>query len=85
MELLATRFFLLPFIKSFSGHGLGMNRYLFTTLALTIAIFVQVEREGCSAPIKRSDVLVNNEIFNTWFGTELTWHYKSLPQRASVP
>ncbi len=51
-----------------------------------VALFIVVCcQQADAAPVKRNDIIVNNEIFKEWFGTELTWHYNSLPKRAAVP
>ena len=62
-----------------------MNRYLIASLAAVLAILCVNAQQSHAWPIKKTDVVINNDIFNTWFGTELTWHYKSLPARAAVP
>jgi len=62
-----------------------MKRHFVLTFGLLILFAAVCGQQASAWPIKRSDIAINNEIFKTWFGTELTWHYASLPKRAAVP
>ena len=53
--------------------------------ALIAAAFSLNVSSAHAWPIKPSDVVINNDIFQEWFGTELSWHYESMPKRSAVP
>ena len=36
-------------------------------------------------PIQKKNIQQNNRVFQDGFGTELLWHYKSMPKKASLP
>jgi hypothetical protein len=55
------------------------------SLACALLVLGAAANAAWAWPIAPRDVKQNNRVFNTWFGTELTWHYASMPKRASLP